>query len=155
MGATALNQAQIRELDRYVRYCADVMGLRDWQINVLDERPEEPDTADPDKFQAIASMTPITGRRIGNFRMLEDLHEHPREEIRVTVAHELIHCHFAHLVETNRIGLLNLLGQQSYDIHMSHFVLITEHAIDAIAHAWAEFLPLIRWPDTKKKGGGK
>ena len=108
----------------YVRRLADILALKDWRIDVLDELPSGDG--------AFASIYPIVGRKWANLRMSEEFLVAPKLDQRQTIAHELVHCHFA--------PLLRLLeARDQYDDAMRHAL---EYGVDGLADGIAPLLPL-------------
>jgi hypothetical protein len=118
----------------YVRRLADMVGLCDWRFVVLEEAPADTD--------AVANVTPVAGRKYAEFRFRPDFFDDGPEERRATVLHELIHCHLAAISEQVRSDLLTHLGQATYDVFVAAFLRQLEYAVDGMAEAWAELLPL-------------
>jgi len=127
-----------RELERYVRWVADEMELRDWTIEVSSEPPGRDD--------AIATMQPVDGRKLAVMRLCPGFRDREAEDQRHTIVHEILHCHFAaadHAVENDLEGLL---GKPADGIFYEAFRRSLEYGIDATAAAVAKHLPLIDWP---------
>lgn len=120
-------------LGRYVRDMADLMGLRDWTVGIASDPPEDD--------EANASVEVTFGRRYAMIKFSATWTERAPEEMRQTVVHELAHCHLWSM--NQRIcDLHNLLGTGTYEVMEKAYRENLELAIDAIAQAWAETLPL-------------
>ena len=107
----------------YVRQIADTIGLKDWAIKLPDELPAG---------DAIASVYPCAGRKIGTLRLSEDFLDYPPEKQRQVLVHELIHCHAATYIRaveirTDKDPVLTLL---------------MEYMTDGLADGFAHLLPL-------------
>ena len=130
-----LRQKRLRAFDPYIGLLASLMGLANWTIFRSDEPPSSRD--------AVASMEPIHGRyyailRIGDYFLDR---ESPSEK-RNTVVHELLHAHLSHLQKIAEDNLDDRVFPQ--------FLLALEYAVDGMAKAWAERLPLPPEPRRKK-----
>lgn len=130
----------------YVRMIADRMGLRDWRFDVLEQEPETGKEYEGTNFQASASCEPTPNQRRASLRFADDFSSKSRDEARHILVHELLHCHMAAVYECGRNGVLDQLSQSTYNMFMFSFTQAWETAIDAIAIAWAEKLPLPKFP---------
>lgn len=111
----------------HVRRLADMMGLKDWQIRILDVAPEECD------HEAAIYLT--YGRKLATIALADTFLDQPEEKQRVTLTHELVHCH----VEQAWKAATDHLDPS---LHPT-FIRSCEYAIDGIAQAWAQTLPPI------------
>lgn len=121
------------ELGKYMRELADLMGLRDWTVNVLDEAPDDDHHA--------ADVEVRYGRRWANVRLASDWASERPESLRATCVHELLHCH----LKPTEWALNNAqlpLGTLAFGILEGAYNDALEVAVDAIATSWAETLPL-------------
>ena len=109
----------------YLRDLADRMGLRDWSLTIGDGPP---------RSGAEASVYMPYAIRHGKVYLSEEFLDKPADEQRATLAHELLHLHFAAMDGIVRDGLPK-------DLH-SAYDRIWEYAVDAIAEGWAKTLPL-------------
>ncbi len=134
-----------KELGRYVRAIADLMELRDWTIQVDIRQPDTPDRADGAEWGA--SCRPIAGRKLATVTLHPCVRDDSREDLRQTVVHELIHCHFFGVWDTARQDLLGPLAQQTYDVLIAGLERNMEYGVDALADALAPHMPLIEWPN--------
>jgi len=100
------------------------MALKDWRLFVEEDLPSN---------DAFASVDPRSGRKIGRLHFSEDFlnHEDPKEQ-RQTIVHELVHC-----LQAPFIRALTAKGWED-----PATTLAMEYTTDAIADAWAPFLPL-------------
>jgi hypothetical protein len=126
-----------RELERYIRWMANEMELRDWTITLADD-PCSPGN----KGECLAVM----GRKRATILLAKDFRSHEPEDQRVTIVHELLHCHWTAAWEMVGRDLEKALGSQADIIFCSAFDRNAEYAIDATAAALAKHLPLIDWP---------
>ena len=121
------------ELGAYIREMADIMGLRDWHLNLRHDPP--------DREECAADIDVVYGRRAAAIRIQTGWEHWKPEDLRSTVAHELIHCH----LNPSRNVLDNMeqaIGQMLHNTAYNALTDYIEYATDAIATAWAEFLPL-------------
>lgn len=120
-------------LETYIRQMAALMGLKDWEISLEAGNPENENHA--------ACCATVYGRRILNIWFREGWEEWDGDELRVTVIHELLHAYHNPLrgpidnLQPHIGGLAHALTLEAYNDLM-------EVAIDSIATAWAETLPL-------------
>jgi hypothetical protein len=133
-----------KELGRYVRWCADEMGLRDWTIEMLHGEPST-DIAAYDAEVIDAAVECVFGQKLAVVTVPDRIRDQTREEVRHTIAHELTHCHLADLAEQGQ-HFLRQLSPAAQDAAGRAYVLALEHAVDGIAKEWARHLPLIDWP---------
>ena len=117
----------------YLRDLADVMGLRDWEIDLAREDASGPDTG--------ASCSTTYGRKVATIHFGADFFYESPETQRYYCVHELLHCHFRAIVEA-RDGLEDLLGTPANLVFVDRMRSAEEWAVDAIAGAIAPFLPL-------------
>lgn len=144
-----------KAIGEYVRYCADAMGLRDWTLRVdvaSDEDLRKIDDHDGDDQVWGATCDPVRGRKYATISfgplVIQNLLEGDRESFRITVAHELTHCHFAMLWEQLRHDLWEgrVLAQDTYDQFIKSAERNMEYGVDGVAEAIAPRLPLIELP---------
>lgn len=138
------------ELGRYVRHVADLCGLRDWHL-VIAHKPIEQSRDDTDHWD-LAYCAVTYGRKKATIGFAEDWAAWSESDLRMVVTHELVHCH----VEPMRWALNNVksvTGPGIYEVISDAFSDAMELAVDAIATAWAETLPLpeIRATTKRKK----
>lgn len=127
------------QLGEYMREMADLMGLRDWYLAVSSDPPKSEPIDDTHTVQAECSVN--YGRKSAVIAFAANWAEWDTEELRRVVAHELIHCH----TEPMRWAINNTrlpLGMTAFLMLEGAFQDAHEVAIDAIACAWAERLPL-------------
>lgn len=134
-----------KALSRYIRWIADEMGLRDWHFEVYFEKPK---LKDQDDAICIASCKPTVGRKIAELVIDPMIRKADSEDIRQTIVHELVHCHFFGMWDSIRRDLLSQMSQDSYDLFTSNVERHMEYGVDAVADAIAKGMPLINW---KKK----
>lgn len=133
-----------KALGEYCRRVADLLELRDWTINVSVGEIESPNHPAGWQWWATSESTP--GRKRVQLRFAEDVRDWAIEDLRSTVAHELIHAHFAPLMEMLRVDLRPHLKHQAYELFNESATRHLEFGVDAMADATARHLPLIAWP---------
>lgn len=131
--ATPLLNGDRDALGEYVREMADLMGLRDWMMGIADDPPDNDD--------ANAQVDVPYGRWWASIKFNPSWPERDPEDLRRTVAHELVHCHLWSMHQ-RVCDLHDLLGSTVYQVLNKAFTENLEHAVDGIAYAWAESLPL-------------
>lgn len=117
----------------YVRTLADLLGLKDWRIVVMDAPPDDPDQ--------LAAVSVVRGRKIARMYLCPDWATRSAEERRLGVAHELVHCHIEPIlvvVESAR----SAMPEWVFDMHYRDVDMASEQAVDGIATAIAPQLPL-------------
>lgn len=126
-----MTDAQHEKLQAYAREVADQMRLKDWEIEVEKDEPED----DSD----FACSGPAYGRKYATIRVCDDFFKAKPDEQRQTICHELIHCCLA--APTRYVDTLtdehDLTKAQRKAFH-SHL----EYSIDGLADAFAPFMPL-------------
>jgi hypothetical protein len=126
-----------RELERYIRWMADEMELRDWTIVLADE-PCSPENE--------GDCKPTYGQKLATIRLCKEFRSHEAERQRRTIVHELLHCHWNAAWDMVDRDLEKALGAQADLLFSVAFNRNAEYALDATAHALAKHLPLIDWP---------
>ncbi len=119
-------------LNRYVGQLADLMGLSEWRLRLGDDDADQGNGAD---------VSVIYGMQSATIRFDPEWPDWEPEQLRHYTAHELIHCH------TERIdwavqNIKDGLGHIGWNIFSLSFKDAEEQAIDNIAWAWAQTLPL-------------
>lgn len=115
-----------RDLQPYARHLADLLGLKDWEIEVLDEPPPSDD--------AYAHVHCVFGRKRALIRLSDNFLRGSNTDQRHAIVHELLHCHFTHPDQVAG----KAMTEEEYGVyHLAH-----EYGIDGVAIAIAQFLPL-------------
>jgi hypothetical protein len=136
-----------KELGRYVRCVADDMGLRDWTLKVDTTGKIKRSKKGADGEEWGATCAPIPGRKYATITFADDRRDDDLDDLRQTVVHELVHCHFYGLWDTLRRDTLDLIdSQQTYDTLIAGVERHMEYGVDAVAEAIAPRMPLIDWP---------
>lgn len=117
---------QHSKLERYVRLCADRLGLRDWKLEVSrDELHSQ---------RAVAQTRWAYGQRWAQLSFGDEFFEYSPEDQRATVIHELLHCHFGAACD----AVVRNAKPRTY----KHFMHQLEYGLDATAVAVADHYPL-------------
>lgn len=117
----------------YVRTLADLLGLRDWRIELEDE---------PDTDESCAASVSITyGQKHALVYFGQKWSGHTPEYQRYYVCHELLHCHMKPLADVVH-NLAGKLGSEAYGVVWGCHDDALESSIDGIGWAVAQFLPL-------------
>jgi len=134
----------ISELERYIRWIANEMGLRDWTFHVVIAQPTAKGSDDGSGHEWGAMCTPIPGRKHATLTFHPERRDDELAELRQTVVHELVHCHFFGLWDTCRRDLP--LDEEAYEMWIEGVRRHMEYGVDAVADAIAPRMPLIKWP---------
>lgn len=133
------------ELGQYVREIADLCGLRDWTVRV--------DVATADDNHA-GECAVTYGRKFGTVRLAEDWASEEPDTVRQTVVHELLHMHTEPIFWAVN-NAQDVLGTATFTVLEGGVRDALEVAIDGIATAWAETLPLpVKAEPTRKTRKG-
>lgn len=125
-GSDIASDIRKQSLIPYVRDLADRMGLKDWQITVVDRPPKDGN---------LASIWMRYGGKEAEVLLSEDFLGRTPAQRRVDLVHELTHLHFAAMD-----GLVeDWLDDEKYRGYQRMF----EYGIDAVAEALAPHLPLL------------
>lgn len=132
-----MSAKRLNRFGDYVRATANQLGLRDWTFRIshtplLYENPRG------------AEIECMYGKREAIVRLRSDFQNHSKDQQRQTLVHELVHCHFAASRRVTRQGgaLWLLIGDSVGDMLRCQLNDAEEDAVDALACAIAEFLPL-------------
>lgn len=139
--------ADLREsdLDTYVRGLADDMGLRDWTLRIDLTEPDGPERQDGQRWGA--SANPLPGRKYGIITLGSTALDSEPEDLRETVVHELVHLHFAALVDQVRNDLDDFVPPAAFELFNASFTRNLEYGVDALAEVIASHLSLPKRPD--------
>lgn len=131
-----LEQEDYDTLNEYIQKLKDKIGLRDWVIYLSKEPTSEGQHA---TFQA------FYGQKRGIIEVNEDFRKYPAGYIRMTIVHELVHCHLAGSLDVMIHDLPDLLTADQYDSFFANYKRHLEFGVDGIATNWAKKFPLIKW----------
>lgn len=113
-------------LNPYLQRIAGLMQLKDWDIVLMDDGPNDPD--------ALACVDCMRGRKLAAVYVADRLFRMTAEKQRHTIVHELVHAHFAAM----HLLLYKILSGdrwEAYDLAM-------EYGVDAVANVIAPTMPL-------------
>lgn len=134
----------LHRLADYARDMADRLGLRDHTILVACG------PMDDEGHGAECQM--IVGQKRATITFREDWPQWTARQLRQTVAHELLHLHVNPVMFGAMMLVEDQLSKAVYDVVWKAADERLEFAVDGIAMAWAETLPL---PESKKKRKAK
>lgn len=132
-----MSRKKFLKLGAYLRETANQLGLRDWFF----EMNYAPLSADGD---VIATVRCIYGRKRASVRLVQDFAQRSKEEQRMVIIHELLHCHTERIEQPLRHGQAawKILGDSAADVLSDQIHLAIEDAVDGIAETIAERFPL-------------
>lgn len=134
----------LRRLADYVRDMADRIGLTEHAISV---------GCGPMEVEGHgAECELITGQKRATITFREDWPHWSAKQLCQTVAHELIHCHVNPVMFSTMMLVEDQVSSAIYGVIWKVAEERLEFAVDGIAMAWAETLPL---PEGKRKKGKK
>lgn len=116
----------------YTRQIAVSMGLGGWVI-------EESET--PASEGCYAEIEPTYGQRHAKLSLCATWEELDPIEQRDTIVHELIHVHLASLTQL-AYDIVDGLEPAATKASQAALNLAEEYIVDAMANAWAPFMPL-------------
>jgi hypothetical protein len=125
-----------QKLSAYINQVAPLLGLDGWKFEIK---------GNPECKEALAEIMPTECRKTAVICFSDSFFEKDKEEQRMTVVHELLHCCFAHPCDIIRMDLWETrqLSQQAYEIMFSTFRRAMEYSVDSLATAIAQFMPEI------------
>ena len=130
-----MDNAQLTALQSYIRQCADLLGLTDWEVEL---RPEPPD--DP---IAGACVEWTDAKRYAHIKLPTDFLSFTQDKQREYIVHELIHLHFANAEDVIRLDLFECreLSRNLYTMLWLSFKRQMEYGVDQMARVVALSLP--------------
>jgi len=145
-----MNKKEKQALSNYIRMAADLLWLRDWDFDVYYENPQTPERAAAVGQEWGAVVEQTRHRQHACITLTPYFRYHPAYQGnngKVTIAHELIHMHWARCWDQVRVDLLDTdgLAQQTYDLFIANYERNMEYGVDALAEAFAKYLPDIDW----------
>jgi hypothetical protein len=126
-----------KALAKYVRWVANEMELRDWELTV--EFATDPDY--------LGHCVCSKSQHHASISVADNFRDHSAEEQRETIVHELLHIHLEVPWRMVQTDLAEPLGKVSYYIFCDSYRRALEYAIDGMSKALAKHLPLIDWPE--------
>lgn len=114
---------------QYVRRIADLMGLRDWKIVIVDDTCGEED---------FATVSCVYGQKHANVSLCSTWNDLDGNTQRGVIVHELTHCHLSQLASFAS----DMMQGKGHATGVRAWYLHEELVTDAISVAWAPSLPL-------------
>lgn len=128
------------KIEPYLRQLADLMGLKDWFVRLMDDAPD-----DETSFATIQAWTDL---RLADIRITNEWADADPETFRRYMVHELIHAHLQSMEQPLR-HIRAGIGDTIFNLAYAFYRDAEETAVDSMAVAWAKTLPLP--VDAKKK----
>ena len=133
-------------IQRYVNKLKNMTGLSNWSITVSPK---------PSSLGSLAETEIVYGQNLAIMQFHKDFRKDTPEDLRATVVHELLHCHFAPMAEV----ISDMLAPEDDDpkskgIHKSVVAVVeyeTERIIDGISESIGKWLPTPDIPKRKAK----
>lgn len=147
-----MSKAEKQAVADYIRKVADMLWLKDWDFDIYFEKVGTPDDKSiPGEEQQWGMQIEQTRhRKHATITLPPDFRTRYRKpDQKQGIAHELIHCHWAMCWDQVRIDLYDPMKYPGYDQFTKSFERNLEYGVDALAYAFAEFLPDIEWPKKK------
>lgn len=132
-----MTERQSLSLARYIRNCADRLGLRDWKIG-LDDAPCD-DHAD-------ASVYVIREIHTAHVQVSSEFLTLTPERQRQVIAHEMAHVHMGADIDYLKVVLPALVGQVAWAPIEAALTTMHEQGIDGVSIGMAFALPLWECP---------
>jgi hypothetical protein len=129
----AWTPASRRCFERWLTACAARAGLEGWTLVV--------DWDDPAPEDAYAQVSPVPGQRTAVLQLGPAFSGLPPAAQRETVAHELVHCHLAPVLEMARRTVSVALRGPAVRVADQSLEQVSEYATDGLARVLAELLP--------------
>jgi hypothetical protein len=127
----------------YVRWLKNDLGLRDYTIHL------EYEAGEPEEGRGgvrVAHCACIDGAREATISFFSGIRYLPRDQVRESIVHELLHCHHDPCWRMVQSDLSEPLGKIAYYVFCDSYRRQMEFMVDGIAKAIAPRLPLIDWP---------
>jgi len=130
---------------RYVNKLRKILKLTDWNIVVL---------AEPCASDALGEIDVVFGQQFAKMQLSINFRKQKPEDLRSTIVHELLHCHFAPITEAAQEILDPIKedpgGTKIIRSTLNGLEYQQERVIDNIAEAISIFLPLPEIPKQRK-----
>lgn len=149
-----MKKKEKQALSNYVRAMADWLWMRDWDFDVYFEKLEG-ERPGPDGEEWGAKVRQTRHRQHAAITLPPDFRYDPVYDGikgKQTIAHELIHMHWARCWDMIRVDLCDVPGvsQEVYDLFVANYERNMEYGVDALACAFAEHMPDIDWEFSQK-----
>lgn len=116
----------------YIRDLADMLKLKDWDIQLS--------RGEPDSATADAEIRTWYGQRGADVRLPDKFFAQQGPQQRYFITHELMHCHVDSYSECTRLYVNNNGDREAYIAQV--YQREEEMLVDTLARVVAEFLPL-------------
>jgi hypothetical protein len=143
-----VREREFRALCSYVREVMDIIGLPQWKLIMMRDRPDD---AGPD---AEGYCSPLFGQHTVNMWFDPNLPRQIPVRSRYVVVHEIMHIPLHACWQSWSQPLMNdgLIARTTYDAIVANGITTWEMCIDTLARGFAPTLPFIDWgakPDPK------
>jgi hypothetical protein len=130
-----MSKKRHKQISQYIGKMIATLGLSHWNIKLADEFCEE--DGNPD---ALATCQILPGRHYAVIRLAKDFNEHPYEEKKQAIIHELVHCHQQRLLLWADDTLREALGTVAYEIFWAAYRDNFEHMVDDLSVVFARLI---------------
>jgi hypothetical protein len=137
-----VTKRQRRALAEYIRWVADALELRDWTITLDHEPCEE---------HLMGHVHCTNSARNLSIAVNASFLDYTPEDQRETIVHELVHAHWETCWKMIQGDLGDALGKPVYYVFCDSYRRAMEYGVDGLAKALAKHMPLIEWPEAKKR----
>lgn len=129
-----MNDPDRAELERYVRWMADELGLRDWTLILSHDPPKDEDAG--------GEIEPRYARKVATVKVAKDFRELTPEYQRHVIVHELLHLHVegAAVIVRNDLWEGRLVSYDAYQAIWYAYRTQMELGVDGIAERGGEAL---------------
>jgi hypothetical protein len=131
-----LTSPDFATLSRYVRDCADTVGLRDWEFEIMHVPPIE--------TVAYVKVDVHEHRRYAALWFCRNFRKLTPDFQRHCIVHELVHVHLAEMGFVFR-SIQSDLGRIHFTALDHSYLRAEEKAVDAVAGVLAPRVPVIPW----------
>lgn len=123
-----MSRKQHRKIAQYIQRMAATLGLREWNLKLMDEF-----TAEDGNDDALMTIAIVPGRHMGQIRLAKDFNTFSYEERKQAIIHELVHCHQQRLLLWADDTLREVLGAVGYEMFNAAYRDNFEHMVDDLA----------------------
>lgn len=134
---TPFNDADYEILAQYIRYAADSLNLKDWNIEL--------DNTAPDNSSVLAESAIFEKGYRTIIRLCHEFRVLPDDEQRETIVHELLHVHTKHLFDDmySAVDEMKPMMERIFNVRV-------ERLIDTLSRTFKDILEPIKWSNTEK-----
>ena len=130
-----MSRKQHNKIARYIQSMAATLGLREWNLKLMDEF-----TAEDGDENALMTIQIVPGRHMGQIRLAKDFNSFPYKDKKQAIIHELVHCHQQKLLLWADDTLREVLGTVGYEIFNAAYRDNFEHMVDDLAVVFARVI---------------